>query len=148
MRPKLSISASKGASNTAQAASGNSGPRHDNHHVRVPFLHGEQPRRAVQAFRRNQDILAPVLRQDIQTLPARTALYARPGPRLARQARDVPAPAFHLIISDISAHFGLRALARLSVARDHGGSRTAHFRTVIIAMNGPPHDAAALCNSR
>src|SRR3981081_3129622 len=103
MRPKLSISASKGASNTAQAASGNSGPRHDNHHVRVPFLHGEQPRRAVQAFRRNQDILAPVLRQDIQPLPARTALYARPGPRLARQTRSLLAPAFHLIISDISA---------------------------------------------
>src|ERR1700681_2226249 len=101
MRPKLSISDSKGAGKAAQAARENSGPRHDHHHVRIPFLHGEQPLRTVQGCRRIPDLLAPVLRQSVRSLPAGAALYARPGSRLARQARGVLAPAFHLITSDL-----------------------------------------------
>src|SRR5260370_6838531 len=46
--------------------------------------------------RRNQDLLAPVLRQGIPPVPAGTALYARPRSRLARQAPGVLAPAFEL----------------------------------------------------
>jgi hypothetical protein len=103
MRPKLSISASKGAGNAAQAAGEDSGPRHDHDHVRFPFLHGEPPRQTVQPDRRIPEPLAPVLRQGIASLPAGTALYARPGSGLARQAHGVLGPAFHLIISDIQA---------------------------------------------
>src|SRR5947209_2164954 len=85
--------------------------------------------------RRNQDLLAPVLRQGVQPIPAGTALYARPGSRLARQARSVLAPAFELSISNLCAANGFRpagafwprALARPSVARDHGASRTARL---------------------
>src|SRR6266404_9007833 len=51
--------------------------------------------------RRNQGLLAPVLRQDVPPVPAGTALYARPGSRLARQARGALAPAFELIISNL-----------------------------------------------
>ena len=51
--------------------------------------------------RRNQDLLAPVLRQGVPPLPAGTALHARPGSRLARQARGVLAPAFELSISSL-----------------------------------------------
>src|SRR6266851_7708714 len=110
MRPKLSISASKGAGNAAQAAGENSGPRHDQHHVRLPFLHGEPPRQTVQPDRRIPEPLAPVLRQGIPSLPAGTALYARPGSGLARQACGVLAPAaLHLITSDIQAVAAFRA---------------------------------------
>src|SRR6266852_9373134 len=93
MRPKLSISASKGAGNAAQAAGENSGPRHDQHHVRPPFFHGEPPRQTVQPDRGIREPLAPVLRQGIPSLPAGTALYARPGSGLARQADGVLGPA-------------------------------------------------------
>src|SRR5258705_8924339 len=156
MRPKLSISASKGAGNAAQAAGEYSGPRHDHDHVRLPFLHGEPPQRAVQAHRRTPELLAPVLRQDIRSLPAGTALYARPGPGLARQAYGVAGPTLHLIISDLrrptasrgKEFFEALALARSSVARDHGAFPDGALAAVIIAMNGPLHDAAALCNSR
>src|SRR5229473_8291496 len=104
MRPKLSIGASKGAGNAAQAAGENSRPRHDQHHVRPPFLHGEPPQQTVQPDRGIPEPLAPVLHQGIPSLPAGTALYARPGSSLARQARAVLAPAaLHLITSDIQA---------------------------------------------
>src|SRR3981189_3468536 len=127
MRPKLSIGASKGAGNAAQAAGEYSGPRHDHDYVRLPFLHDEPPQRTVQAHHRIPALLAPVLRQDIRSLPAGTALYARPGPGLARQAHGVPGPALHLIISDLrrpapfmgAGFFEAQALARSSVARDH-----------------------------
>jgi hypothetical protein len=100
MRRKLPIGASKSASNAAKAANENGGPRHGNHHVKLPFLHDEEPRPKVQPIQRSQDLLAPVLRQGIQPLPAGTALYARPWSCLARQAHGVLAPAFELIISD------------------------------------------------
>jgi len=109
MRPKLSIGASKGAGNAAQAAGENGGPRHDHDHVRLPFLHGNPPRQTVQPDRRIPEPLAPVLRQGIASLPAGTALYARPGSGLARQAHGVLGPAFLLIISDIQAAAIFRA---------------------------------------
>jgi hypothetical protein len=37
------------------------GTRYGNHHVRILFLPGGQPRQAVQAFRWNPRLLAPVL---------------------------------------------------------------------------------------
>src|SRR5437870_12251051 len=51
--------------------------------------------------RRNQDLLAPVLRQGVQPIPAGAAVYARPGSGQARQARGVPAPAIDLSISNL-----------------------------------------------
>ena len=41
-----------------------------------------------------------------------------------------------------------RPLARPPIARDHGALPDGPFPAVIPAMNGPPDDAAALCNSR
>jgi hypothetical protein len=157
MRPKLSISASKGAGNAAQAAGENSGPRHDHNHVRLPFLHGDPPRRTVQPCRRIPELLAPVLRQDIRSVSSGTALYARPGSGLARQAHGAVGPALHLITSDIQAAAAFRGRRRFFEAPGACApkrcARPCRFpdgalAAVIIAMNGPPHDAAALCNSR
>jgi hypothetical protein len=66
--------------------------------VRI-FSAQAQPRPAVHALKSR--LLAPVLRPGIRSLPAGTALYARPGPCLARQARGAVAPAFDLTLSDI-----------------------------------------------
>src|SRR5712664_3712989 len=111
--------------------------------------------------RRNQDLLAPVLRQGIPPVPAGTALYARPGSCLARQARGVLAPASELSISNLQAANGFRPAGAFRAAgafRPAGAcapkpcARPWCFPdgagAVIIAMNGFSHDAAALCNSR
>src|SRR6266436_4152512 len=68
--------------------------RHGDSRIFAPGSRQSEPR--TRATRRNQDLLAPVLRQGAQPVPAGTALYARPRSRLARQARGVLAPAFEL----------------------------------------------------
>src|SRR6266571_7080715 len=69
--------------------------RHGDSRIFAPGSRQSESR--IRPIRRNQDLLAPVLRQGVQPVPARTALYARTGSRLARQARGVFAPAFDLI---------------------------------------------------
>src|ERR1700686_1003482 len=66
-----------------EVAGENSGPRHDKHHVRLPFLRKTRTR--------HPELLAPVLLQGIRPLSAGTALYAWSGPGLARQAQGVVA---------------------------------------------------------
>src|SRR6266436_5165338 len=73
--------------------------RQDRHGDSRIFAAGSRPSESrTRPNRRNQDLLAPVLRQGVQPVPAGTALYARPGSRLARQARGVLAPAFELSV--------------------------------------------------
>ena len=85
--------------------------------------------------------------------PYRPELHYMRGPGPAWRAKQMASspPAFLITLRSSKPPaqlFWAGALARVSVARDHGASPAARFRAVIIAMNGPPHDAAALCNSR
>ena len=64
-----------------------------------------------------------------------------PGREGAQVGRALIAPPRALFrTAGACAHRALRATMAVS--------RTARLRAVIIAMNGPSHDAAALCNSR
>jgi hypothetical protein len=140
-----------------EVASETAGPRHGSRHVRISRLPGRRTRSRARSACRHQRILAPVLRQGIRPLPAGTALYARAWPRLARQALGIVTPAFHLTTRIPPEHdrhlrpacpFAARALVRTKIARDHMVVPDGRPAAVIIAMNGPPHDAAALCHSR
>src|ERR1700676_276121 len=77
--------------------------RHADFRITLPLRPGTQPRRALRTTGRDPRPLAPVLRPGVRSLPAGTALYARPRSGLPRQAGGVLAPAFQLINTDIPA---------------------------------------------
>src|SRR5207249_696124 len=68
------FSASKTAFFAANPRAKKQRPRHGNDHFGIPFLPGEQPRRTCKALHRAARLLAAVLRQGVQPLPAGTAL--------------------------------------------------------------------------
>src|SRR6266851_6144479 len=86
MRRKLVFTTSNSTSKAAKAAVKTEVSRHGYEHFGIPFAPGDRPRWTGQAVRRIPRLLAPVLRPGVQPLSAGTALYARPRPRLARQA--------------------------------------------------------------
>ena len=144
MKPSFNKSAQNWLSTPQKAfpatevAGENSGPRHGNHHVRLPFLRKTRTR--------NPGLLAPVLLQGIRPLSAGTALYARSGPGLARQAQGgvasgsvdgrrnpgrqggqvagafITTDGLSRTLSLLRPLFSPRALARSPIARDHGTS--------------------------
>src|SRR5262245_14018533 len=89
-------------------------------HDRVILL---SPRRracpAGETLRRIPRFLARLLRQSLQPLPAGTALYAWPGPGLARQAYGSHG-AIGALPSSVLSRPAPHALARRPIARDHG----------------------------
>ena len=91
------------------------------------------------------------LRHGLPPLPARTALHARSRPCLARQVRrsgrlppEAPTSEGPTSNAFLKPRDRLRAPLRATMATFPDGA----FAAVILAMNGPSNDAAALCNSR
>src|SRR4051794_3375351 len=81
-----SFSAPEKGASAAQAANEKQRPRHGYDHFGVPFDPRAPQRWTCKAVRRAPRLLAPVRGAGVQSLPAGTALHARPGPGLARQA--------------------------------------------------------------
>src|SRR5258708_31466201 len=86
MRRKLVLTTSNSTSKAAKAAVKTEVSRHGYNHFGIRFAPSDRPRWTGQAVRRIPRLLAPVLHPGVQSLPAGTALYARPRPGLARQA--------------------------------------------------------------
>src|SRR5262245_45922978 len=81
-----SFSARRNAPKAAKAAVKTRVLRHGHDRFRTPFHIRHRPDRGGKAPCRIPRLLARLLRQGVQPLPPGTALYARPGPGLARQA--------------------------------------------------------------
>jgi hypothetical protein len=62
------------------------GPRHGYDRFGIPFRPGSRTRRIGETAGRTPRLLAEVYRHGVQPVPPGTALYARPGTGLARQA--------------------------------------------------------------
>src|ERR1700754_3002087 len=75
--------AEKSQSRAAEAAGETTGPRHGNHQLGIASLPGAQ---SCRTFRRNPPLLAPDVHPGLRPVPPGTALYARSGARLPRQA--------------------------------------------------------------
>src|SRR4051794_36654909 len=103
MRPKLAFQRRKAPLTRQKPRVKTASPCHGDDHFGIPLTPREPPRRTCKTARRFPRLLAPILRQGVPSLPAGTALHARSGPGLPRQAPGLVAPAFQLILVDIGA---------------------------------------------